>query len=213
MKKNIKKILYELFVRFPKLKILENSIQIAYEEIIVAYRKKATLFICGNGGSAADADHMVGELIKGFLKKRELKENFKKILKDNSTENGEYLGKNLQQGLAAISLNSHPGLSSAVINDQGGDLVFAQQLLALGKEGDILFAISTSGNSRNVILACEIAIAKKIKIISLTGRDGGILKEKSDISIIAPAMETFLIQEYHLPIYHCLCAMIEEELY
>ena len=190
-----------LIERYPELRDVESDIQKAFQILVSSYETDGKLLICGNGGSASDADHIVGELMKGFYKKRPLKESEKKGM--------EEIAENLQGALPAISLTMHPALSTAFLNDVNPQMIFAQQLFGLGRPGDVLLALSTSGNSRNVVNAVMVAKARGIKVISMTGRTGGILKEYSDVCIRVPADITADIQELHLPIYHALCAMLE----
>ena len=161
--------------------------------------------MCGNGGSASDAEHIVGELMKGFYRQRSLSREEKEIF-------GE-LGDNLQEALPAISLTGHPALSTAFMNDVDPEMVFAQQVYGYGRKGDVLMALTTSGNSRNVLNAARVARAKGMKVVGLTGRDGGSLKELCDVCIIVPGQATADIQEYHLPVYHTICAMLEESFF
>ena len=160
---------------------------------IIDYCRKNNLnkiYICGNGGSASDADHIVGELMKGFLKDR-------KITDERIPQ--ELRGK-LQGALPAISLSAHTSLMTATINDNDADMIFAQQVYGYAKENDLLIAISTSGNSKNVVNAVKVAKTIGVKAIALTGESGGLLKEMADVTICAPSTETYKIQEYHLPI-------------
>lgn len=211
MKKSTELILQNLVDRYPSLKNL--PLIEAVNEIIDCYRRRNKLLICGNGGSAADALHIVGELMKGFLLPRELDEEKRYKIMEKFPESAEYLIKNLQKPLPALSLVSEVALATAYANDQAADLSFAQQLLGYGNEGDILLAISTSGNSKNVIYAAQIAKVQGMKVISLTGSSGGELKKISDVLLNAPSEETFIIQEYHLPIYHSICAAVENEFF
>ena len=205
--------LQQLTDRYPQLKSSVASIESAYNIISESFTNGGKLLIAGNGGSASDAEHIVGELMKSFVKKRKLPENFiGKILEANE-EAATYLVPRLQPGLPAIALSGHPSLSTACINDIDGDITFSQQVYAYGKEGDVLLCISTSGNAKNVFYASVIAKAKKLKVIALTGGSGGKLKNIADISILTPETETYKIQELHLPIYHCLCLMIEERFF
>lgn len=206
--------LQSLLSRYPKVKNLENSIISSFDIIKNAYKKDNTLFVCGNGGSASDSEHIVGELMKGFLKKRTVKEGeFKNNVISLFEEDSKLLLDNLQDGLRAISLMSHPSLFSAFSNDVNSELVFAQQLYVLGRAGDVLIAISTSGNSKNIYRAIEVAKAKNISVVLLTGEEGGICAKKADISIKAPSSMTYMIQEYHVAIYHTLCLMLEDYFY
>ena len=202
-------MLNELLNRYPSLFDCKETIQQAAEALIRCYADGKKVMACGNGGSCADADHIVGELMKGFLKKRPIKESLKKrMLEQYPSLNAELLDK-LQCGLPALSLCSLTALNSAVCNDIDPDLIYAQSVFGLGNKGDILICISTSGNAKNVCAAAEIAKASGIHVIGLTGSAGGKLKEIADICICAPEMETYKIQELHLPIYHYLCATVE----
>lgn len=202
--------LEELIERYPILEVCRDDIKDAYEVIKASYENGRKLLIAGNGGSASDAEHIVGELMKGFVKKRQLTGEMTEKLCKADAERGKALSENLQQGLPAIALTGHPGLSSAFLNDVDGEMIYAQQVLGYGKPGDVFLGISTSGNAKNVIYALTVAKAKGMKTIGLAGRDGGELKKKADITIIVPEQETYKIQELHLPLYHTLCLMLEE---
>lgn len=203
-------ILKTLIKRYPSLAFCENEIRSAAELLIESYKKGGKLLLCGNGGSASDANHIVGELMKSFSKKRTVDSELAKGLRAISETRGGLLASKLEGALPAISLNAHGALLSAILNDIGGDFVFAQQVVALGKKGDVLLAISTSGNSQNVIDACIVAKAKGISTLGLTGKMGGELKNLCNVAICVPAVQTAEVQEYHLPIYHALCIMLEE---
>lgn len=203
-------ILNTLIERYPPLAFCENEIRSAAELLIKSYKKGGKLLLCGNGGSASDADHIVGELMKSFSKKRAVDSELAQGLRAISETRGDLLASKLEGALPAVSLNAHSTLLSAILNDIGGDFVFAQQVVALGKKGDVLLAISTSGNSQNVIDACIVAKAKGISTLGLTGKMGGELKNLCDVAICVPAVQTAEVQEYHLPIYHALCIMLEE---
>ena len=170
------------------------------------------MLVCGNGGSAADSEHIVGELMKSFLVRRPVPEKFVEWLSAYGSE-GAALADGLEARLPAISLCGHPALSTAFLNDAEPTMTFAQQTAALGREGDVLLAISTSGNSRNCVLAAITAKAAGMHTVALTGEKSSRLSEIADITVRAPARETFIVQEYHLPIYHCLCAMLECEFF
>lgn len=193
----------DLFERYPQLNTCAGEIEKALSLMIDTYKKGGKILVCGNGGSAADADHIVGELMKGFLKKREVTDE--KIPQE--------LREKLQGALPAISLCAHTALVTATANDNGADMIFAQQVYGYAKENDLLIAISTSGNSKNVVNAARVAKALGVKVIILTGEKGGELKSLSNVTICAPSTETYEIQEYHLPIYHYLCAKVEEEFF
>ena len=204
-----------LIKRYPDLKGLEDVILNAYKLLEKAYEVGNKLLVCGNGGSASDSEHIVGELMKGFKNPRILNDKLKKKLEEVDEEVGKKLSTKLQQPLEAIALTGEIALNTALINDveNGGEYCFANQVLGYGKKGDALIAISTSGNSKNVYNACVVAKALGLKIIGLTGKDGGKLKNIADVCIIAPSNETYMIQEYHLPIYHTLCLMLEEHFF
>ncbi len=202
-----------LIKRYPVLEIIKDEIIDAYCVLEESYENGRKLLIAGNGGSAADAEHIVGELMKGFKKQRKISWEFAKNLMDIDSERGEELAEKLQNGLPAIALNNHSALSTAYLNDVEGILCFAQQVNGYGKKGDVFLGISTSGNSENVYYGAVTAKAKGMKVIGLTGKDGGKLKNISDVSIVVPESETYMIQELHLPVYHCLCLMLEDKFF
>jgi len=199
-----------LIEKYPLLKQCESQIQLAVDKICAAYENNKKLLVCGNGGSAADAEHIVGELMKGFLSKRELSNEEKEKLITAHAERGEKLAALLQKPLPAVSLVSSVSLATAFANDVAPELIFAQQVYGLGNAGDIFLGISTSGNAENVAFAAVAAKAKNIFTIALTGKDGGKLKNISDLAIIAPSNSTPDIQELHLPIYHYICKAVEQ---
>ncbi|NMB46086.1 MAG: SIS domain-containing protein [Firmicutes bacterium] len=205
--------LEDLLDRRPELGGLADSIWSAYVETEAAYASGGKLLLCGNGGSASDAEHIAGELMKGFLKKRTVEHALQKRLAEVGGLAGETIGSLLQQGMPAISLVSQTALGTAIINDISGDMIFAQQVNALGQEGDVLWALSTSGNSRNVVAAAIVAQARDMRVVGLTGQSGGALRSYADVLLNVPYSETHLIQEAHLPIYHTLCAMLEEQFF
>lgn len=204
-------IIDDLFEKYPALETSKNDIIDAIEEITSCYSNKGKLLLCGNGGSCADADHIVSELMKSFEKKRPLDFELEKNL--NATQRGKYISEKLQNALPAISLNAHSSLYSAISNDIDSSLVFAQQIVGYGNPGDILIAISTSGNSQNVIDAAITAKAKGLKVVGLTGESGGEIKEFCDITIRVPSSSTPEIQELHLPVYHTICKYIENKFF
>jgi D-sedoheptulose 7-phosphate isomerase len=206
-------ILDELITRYPVLEAVRQPIQDVYETLEQCYMTGGKLLVAGNGGSCADAEHIVGELMKGFIKRRELPGYMQERLCKASAEHGEQLAVSLQGSLPAIALNNHQGLSTAFANDVNADMIFAQQLWGYGNAGDVFLGISTSGNSKNVDYAVTVAQAKGLKVIGLTGKDGGRLGRRADVAIIVPEKETFKIQELHLPIYHALCLMLEERFF
>lgn len=199
-----------LLNRYPELKNSIDNIQKSIETIIETYKKGGKVLIAGNGGSAADAEHIAAELLKSFIKKRPIKTELKNKLMEIDKEKGEYIADTLEEPLQAIALTSHIGLSTAYLNDKDPYLIFAQQLLAFGKEKDVFIAISTSGNAKNILYAAALAKALGIKIISLTNESGGKLSKMADIAIKAPAKETYRVQEYHIPIYHAICIEVEK---
>ena len=199
------RFLDELVQRYPVLGPVKGDILKAYEIMRECYENGGKLMIAGNGGSCSDSEHIVGELMKGFYKKRPLSEEEKE-------KYGELAG-HLQGALPAISLTGHPALSTAFLNDVDPEMVFAQQVYGYGREGDVLIAITTSGNSVNVLHAVKVAKAKGMKVIGLTGHDGGALKGLCEVCLIVPGGTTADIQEYHLPVYHTLCAMLEEHFF
>jgi len=199
----------QLIQRYPTLEIVKSEISSAFDIIANSFSNGGKLLIAGNGGSASDAEHIAGELMKTFAKKRNLPESFIADIKKVDAEIAEYLIPRMQPGLPTIALSGHASLNTACINDIDGNITFAQQVYGYGKETDVLLAISTSGNSKNILYAAAVAKVKKLKIIALTGGSGGELKKVADVSIIVPETETWKIQELHLPVYHCLCQMLE----
>ena len=206
-------MLNELIKRYPVLESIRNEIESAYKTLVECYENDGKVLIVGNGGSAADAEHIVGELMKGFVKDRPVSEEMCEALRSVDPERAEGLIRNLQEGLQAICLNAHTSLNTAFANDKDPVMCYAQQVNGYGKPGDVFMGISTSGNAENVMYAAVTAKAKGMKVIALTGKDGGKLAKISDVSIIVPEQETYKIQEYHLPIYHALCLMLEERFY
>lgn len=209
MKSKSINIIDELIERYPVLVKNKKSIITAVETIITAYENDKKILVCGNGGSAADSLHIVGELMKAFVAKRNISDEWK--TKFANAEHAEYIIENLQMPLTAISLVNEVGLITAYANDVASDMNFAQQVFGQGREGDVLIAISTSGNSSNVIYAAEVAKAMGITVISLTGNTGGNLKAISDVLVNVPEDETFKIQELHLPVYHAICLAVESD--
>ncbi len=203
----------ELIKRYPALEGNREDIEKATKEIIDCYENDGKVLLCGNGGSAADCEHISGELMKGFLKKRPLSDGKKAEMQKRMPYADAELLSRLQCGLPAISLPSMTALNSAYCNDVEPELIYAQSVLALAKQNDVLIALSTSGNSKNVCAAVKVAKALGCKVIGLTGNKGGRLKEYADICICAPEDETFKIQELHLPVYHCICAAVEAHFY
>jgi len=208
-----------LIARYPTLEPCGGDIRAAIEALTLCYRAGGKLIVCGNGGSASDAEHIVGELMKGFLLPRHLDEHILSKLHAacdaTDPRTVDYFMQNLQGALPAISLPSQLAISTAFSNDQAPDLTFAQQVLGLGKPEDVLLGITTSGNSKNVLYAFRMAQALGLTTIALTGASGGkcVSGGYADITIKAPDEETYKIQEYHLPIYHTLCIAVEEEFF
>ena len=206
----------ELIERYPNLEVCRDNLNKSVTAICESFRGGHKLLTCGNGGSASDAMHIVGELMKGFILPRSIKEfnsDFYTKLKNIYPDDVEYFAKNLQCTLPAISLVGETALTTAFANDQASDLAFAQQVLGLGNNDDILLAITTSGNSTNVLHAVKVAKIKGLKTIALTGRTGGKVKALADISICVPADSAHTIQELHLPVYHMLCLAAENEFF
>lgn len=205
--------LIRLGERYPDIEESISAVGVAYDVLKETFRGGGKLLICGNGGSAADSDHIVGELMKSFELKRPIDEALRKRLNQINPERGAYLSNHLQAALPAISLSSHAALSTAISNDVAGDMVFAQQVLGYGKEGDTLIGISTSGNSANILNALQVARALGVKTIGMTGRTGGKMRDLCDAAICVPYDRTLEIQERHLAIYHTLCIMLEQEFF
>ena len=199
-----------LIERYPALDEVRDELLKAYEIIVNSYANGGKLLIAGNGGSAADAEHIVGELMKGFEKPRKLKKEYAEKLIAVNAELGAVLAENLQAAMPAIALDGHQALTTAYMNDCEPLLCFAQQVNGYGQRGDVFLGISTSGNSKNVLYAATVAKAKDMKVIGLTGAKKSRLEEIADICVKVPQTRAYMIQEYHLPIYHCWCLMLEE---
>lgn len=200
----------ELIERYQALAICEKDIRAAADAIINSYKAGGKLIVAGNGGSAADSDHITGELLKSFVKKRKPDQKFLDALSAIDSDTGAYLSDKLQGSLPAIALTNNSALMTASLNDVDGNVLFAQQVMGFGKKEDVFLGISTSGNSKDVIYALAVAKAIGVKTVALTGKTGGKCKALADISIVVPENETFKIQEFHLPVYHALCLTIEE---
>lgn len=199
--------------RYPVLDTCRQDIADAYLILEKCYESDHKLLIAGNGGSAADSEHIAGELMKRFKIARPVPADLASKLKKIDPVRGENLAKNLERGLMAIPLVAHEALTTAYINDVDGLGVFAQQLYGFGRPGDVFLGISTSGNSKNVLSATVVARALGIKVIGLTGENGGELAKIADVAIKVPSQETYMIQELHLPVYHCLCLMLEDRFF
>jgi D-sedoheptulose 7-phosphate isomerase len=213
MENNINRHIDTLIQRYPALALCKDDILTAYTTLCEAYTKECKLLVCGNGGSASDCEHIVGELMKEFKLKREVYKEQAANMKQIDEQLGSVLANHLQGALPAITLTSHSSLTTAFMNDSQPELVFAQQVNGYGKAGDVLLGISTSGNSMNVLYAAVTAKAKGLKVIGLTGQNDSRLKSLSDVCIQVPEAETYKIQELHLPVYHCLCMMLEEHFF
>ncbi|MGM9951994.1 MAG: SIS domain-containing protein [Intestinibaculum porci] len=208
--RNMQKHIDLLVERYPSLAVCAKEIKDAFVILKESYSHGGKLLIAGNGGSASDAEHIVGELMKSFKLVRKSPEEYTHKLKEVNKDYGEVLANNLQGALPAIALDGHFALTTAYMNDCEPLLCFAQQVNGFGNSGDVLLGISTSGNSKNVLYAATVAKAKGMKVIGLTGQKDSKLSELADVTIQAPNTETYMIQELHLPIYHCLCLMLED---
>ena len=199
--------------RYPVLEGVRWQIADSFEIICTCYENGGKLIVGGNGGSCADGEHIVGELMKGFVLPRTLDKAMADALKRVDPVLGQELSGSLQQGLPAVALSSHPALNTAFANDMNGDMAYAQQLSVLGNAGDVFLGITTSGNAKNVAYAAVAAKAKGMKVVSLTGKTGGKMNDLADVNMVMPAQETYQVQELHLPVYHCLCLMLEEHFF
>ena len=202
-----------LIERYPELAVCMEDMKKAYHLLEEAYTNGMKLLVCGNGGSASDSEHIVGELMKEFKLKRKVYSDHAAVLKEIDPELGQTLAEHLQGALPAISLTGHSSLQTAYMNDAVPELVFAQQINGYGKPGDVFLGISTSGNSKNVLYAAVNAKAKGLKVIGLTGAKENKLMKYADVCIRVPETETYKIQELHLPVYHCLCLMLEDHFF
>ncbi|MBQ8210423.1 MAG: SIS domain-containing protein [Clostridia bacterium] len=203
-------MLNDLLKRYPALCVCADDIESSKNAIIECFKNGGKLLLCGNGGSCADCDHIAGELMKGYLKKRPVSPDKKAEMKNRCNCLDDSVLDNLQCGLPAVSLPSFTALNTAFCNDVDAQLVYAQAVFAMADKNDILIALSTSGNSKNVVDAVKVAKGLGVKVIALTGDIGGKLKTLSDISICVPETETYKIQELHLPVYHYICAEVED---
>jgi len=213
MEDRLLKHIEHLIDRYPKLIVCREDIAQAYELLETAYSNGRKLLVCGNGGSASDSEHIVGELMKEFKLKRKVYSVQAEALKLVDEELGQVLAENLQGALPAICLTGHSSLTTAFMNDANADLVFAQQVNGYGKPGDVFLGISTSGNSKNVLYAAVNAKSKGLNVIGLTGAKESKLMKYADVCIRVPEIETYKIQELHLPVYHCLCLMLEDRFF
>ena len=202
-----------LIIRYPCLAVCKDDIRKAIDTIIDSYKNGGKLLLCGNGGSCADCEHIVGELMKGFLSKRPISISQKLYMKRNNPNLTDEVLSKLQLAVPAVALPSFSGLNSAFCNDVDAELIYAQSLMGLGAKCDVVFCISTSGNSKNCVAAANVAKGLGLTVVALTGQTGGKLKEITDICICAPEIETYKVQELHLPIYHLICMEIEKEFF
>lgn len=204
MREDVKKIYDNFLNRYPVLKDIGNDIIAAFDCLVICANAGHKILLCGNGGSDADCNHFVGELMKGFMLPRSLsKDNRIRVLYPE-------IADKLQYGIPAISLNAHSSLISAFSNDVDPEFVYAQQLFGYFRSGDVLVGFSTSGNSENVVNAFKVMNALGGKSIAFTGHSGGKLTSLADVLIAVPATETYKVQELHLPVYHCICMMLEQ---
>lgn len=207
------KHLADLLRRYPDLEPIAGDIEAAYKVMEEAYSHGGKLLVGGNGGSAGDSEHIVGELMKTFEKKRPIPQEIISRMEKLDSERGALLGREIQGALTAISITGHTALTTAVGNDVRPEFGFAQQVYGYGREGDVLLAISTSGNAENLVNAAIVAKAKGMKVVLLSGKTGGELKKLADVSIIVPENITYIIQERHLPIYHVICMELEDRFF
>lgn len=203
----------DVYERYPQLEEIGKEIEAAADLLIRAAKKNRVILVAGNGGSAADSEHIVGELMKSFILHRPVERTIAETLIELDQDHGSYLAMKLQTPIKAIALPTHASLSSAFANDVDPHLTFAQLVLGWGEEGGVFWGISTSGNAKNVNLAASVAKAKGMKVLAFTGSDGGELAKKADVAIRVGESETYKVQELHLPIYHYLCIRIEEALF
>ena len=199
-----------LLTRYPALEAAKDDIISAYLAMQSAYERGGKLLVAGNGGSASDSEHIVGELMKRFRLPRPLEASLVEKMKAVDPARGEALAKSLERPLPAVALTTHEALTTAFMNDVGGVDAYAQQLLGFARPGDVFLGISTSGNSENIMRAAVVAKALGLTVIGLTGRTGGKMAALCDVAVKAPETETYMVQEYHLPIYHCWCMMLED---
>lgn len=209
MEQRMEKHINLLIHRYPELSVVREQMIRGFELLKDSYESGHKLLTAGNGGSAADAEHITGELMKSFKLSRKIQDGFSDRLRVLDSDRGDVLAGQLEQALTAIPLTGCGALATAYINDVGGS-VFAQQLYGYGRAGDVFLAISTSGNSRNIVDAAIVAKAADIKVLALTGEGGGRLADFSDVLVAVPQKETYMVQELHMPVYHCWCLMLED---
>lgn len=203
----------ELFERYPALEVCREQIAQSLDMLIDCFEKGGKLLLCGNGGSCADSEHIVGELMKGFLKKRPLTAEQKQCMRERFKDIDDSTLDRLQNGLPALSLTSLTALNTAFCNDVSPELMFAQPLFVLAREHDVFLGISTSGNAKNVCAAAKVAKSLGVRVLGLTGKHGGELRQLADVCIAVPETETFKVQELHLPVYHALCTAVESHFF
>ena len=203
----------DLFIRYPQLEKCRAQLFDTADCLTRCFQSGGKLLICGNGGSASDAVHIVGELMKNFMLNRPVGDDFRRKLLEKTPETGKWIADQLQGALPAIALTQESALISAYANDAYPELVYAQQVYGYGQPGDTLLCISTSGNSENIVNAAVVAVAKGLYTIALTGKTPSRLSAVCDLSIQVPETGTHRIQELHLPVYHCLCAVLEQEFF
>ncbi len=205
-------IFADLYTRYPALLPCREQIDAVYALLLACAENNGMIMVCGNGGSAADAEHIVGELMKGFLLARPLTRYQKESFYD--IDGGREIAERLQRGIRAVSLVSQTGLISAYANDIDAALVYAQQVFTYAaNDNDVVIALTTSGNSENVVNAVKAAVASGIRSVAITGQTGGKIKELADVTVKLPTLETFEVQEYTLPVYHALCAALEADMF
>lgn len=202
-----------LYERYPALTVCREAIERTVDALERTYRDGGKILICGNGGSCADSDHIVGELLKGFLKKRPVSDSQREMFARCFPNDAEFFAKNLQRGIPAVSLHSQTAALTAFANDVEPSMIYAQHVFALGKPGDTVIGITTSGNSANVINALKVAKSMGLTTVCLTGERECLADDVCDIVIKAPDCETYRVQEYHLPIYHEICACLEARIF
>ena len=213
MKESTQVLFKELFERYPCLEGQSEPIWQAFELIKNCFEQDHRLFICGNGGSAADAQHIVGELMKSFTQKRAIAGPLARSLREQFPDDAACLTENLQGALPAQSLVNETALMTAYMNDVSPDMIFAQQLSGLMRRDDVLIALTTSGRSKNILNAVKVARALGGRVLALTGENSGAIAPLCQVTIAVPEAETYKIQELHLPVYHTLCLMLENELF
>lgn len=203
----------DLVIRYPVLDCVKESIEDSVKAICQCYYNDGKVMVCGNGGSAADSEHIVGELMKSFKIKRNVPDADVEKFKESGITDWAEITSHLEQGIAAIALTVHSSLNTAIVNDTHPDMPFAQQVYVYGKPNDVLIGLSTSGNAKNVVAALKVARVLGVKTIGLTGEKKSLMDEYCDISIKVPESQTFLVQELHLPVYHTICMMVEQEIF